>query len=358
VMFLSGNHDLELYFPKVRRTIAESLLARAPNAKPEQLRFRAWFHVTEDKIYLEHGSQYDIHNGVRWPMLPVTRDRIHLHPVMGKQAFKRTGSRMGYFNPYYEETFYLGLSGYLKHFSEFYMRSPDRHIIRTWAGGALETALEIWRARHDDDWSDENARLAEAENGAPREAIDKTQALRATPSESEIAMIPMLRELWLDRVGIAGITASVTAVAAILGGKKALGISIGALAGLIGLYEALTPKPDIRTYDSAPPTVRALWDIHRVDAICMGHTHRPFADWQDGRLFANSGSWCPAFKDQLCTEPVLPKRPFLWLTSEGGTLRGGLFWWKDGALEADRSPETTGAPSDGLIDARSSGDLG
>lgn len=324
VLFLSGNHDLELYFPSVREVLREEL-----GATDDQVRFRTWFHVTEDKIYLEHGSQYDIHNGVRWPMLPLTRDRKTLHPVMGKQAFKRTGSRMGYFNPYYEETFYMGLFGYLRHFAKFYLRS-HRNIIRTWAKGSWRTAAEIWRERHDEDWAEENAELAARETGAPIEAVRKTQALRATPAE--VTMLPLLRELWLDRVAIALFVVVAGSFAALFGVKPAA-FTLGVLIVAFVLYEVLTPKPDIRTYDSAPPSVRALWDIHGARAICMGHTHRPFAIWEDGKLFANSGSWCPAFKDQLCKEPVLAKRPFLWLTSEGDELRGGLFWWKDGALE-------------------------
>ena len=108
VLFLSGNHDVELYWPGARAAIREHLVVlcrneavAAPRVTPEEIatsidervRFRAWFHVTEDLIYLEHGSQYDIFNGVPWPMMPVGKKRDWVHPVMGKLAFKRTGSR-------------------------------------------------------------------------------------------------------------------------------------------------------------------------------------------------------------------------------------------------------------------------
>jgi UDP-2,3-diacylglucosamine pyrophosphatase LpxH len=343
VLFLSGNHDVELYWPAVRAAIREELVRLAGQeaaGRPEgaadlaaRVRFRTWFQVTEDGIYLEHGSQYDHLNGVRYAMLPVTRGRDWIHPVVGKLAFKRTGSRMGYFNPYYEETFYLGLTGYLRHFFRFYAGRPTRHIFRVWFRGSLATAWEILRHRHREDWWPEARVLAQAETGASLDAIDATHAL-GVPS-GEATMIPILRQLWLDRVALGALILVATAVAAALGGARAAGMAALASAALFVAYEVLTPKPDIRTYDSAPPRVKRLFDLHGVRAICMGHTHRPFSIWEDGRFHGNSGSWCPAFRDVLCTEPVLDGRPLLLLTTEGDEIHGGVFWWRAGALVAD-----------------------
>ncbi len=359
VMWLSGNHDIELCWPAVRDVITNDLVRRwsalfaaaertgattglvppGPDAA-SKVRFRAWFHVTEDHIYLEHGSQYDRLNGVRYAMLPYTRDRSRIHPVFGKQAFKRTGSRMGYFNPYYEETFYMGFTGYASHFWDHYARS-DRHIFRTWLSGMLRTAAEILQHRHAEDWRDDLVRLARAETGASEEAILATFALGAIPGEH--TMIPLLREAWLDRVALGAATGVGVLTGALLGGKRGALATAGALAGLFGLYEVLTPKPDLRTYDSAPPTVRNLWHIHDAVAICMGHTHRPFSLWEEDRYYGNSGSWCPAFHDQACTKPVLEDRPFLMLWSQAGDVHGGLHWLRDGAIVPE--PEGVRDPS-------------
>lgn len=351
-LFLCGNHDIELVWPRVREVIRDDLVRRwgaqwdeaaregrtagltppDPGAAAERVRFRAWFHVTEDRIYLEHGSQYDHLNGVRHAILPYTRDRSRIHPVFGKQAFKRTGSRMGYFNPYYEETFYMGLWGYLHHFLTHYATS-DRHIFRTWGGGMIRTALEIWRHRHAEDWTEDVVTLAAAETGASREAILRTHRLGAIPGED--TMLPLLREAWLDRLAFILFLVLVVLGAWTIGGPKGALITAGVLAALFVIYEIVTPKPDLRTYDSAPPTVRDLWQIHDARAICMGHTHRPFSLWEEGRYHGNSGSWCPAFRDQACTQPVLDGRPFLMLWSRDGELHGGLHWLRGGALQPD-----------------------
>jgi hypothetical protein len=357
LLMLSGNHDVELYWPGVRAAIREELVAlcRLEAGGPvdtagidSRIRFRAWFHLTEDHVYIEHGSQYDMFNGVRHAMLPLVKTRDWIHPQMGKLAFKRTGSRMGYFNPYYEETFYMGLRGYLGHYYRFYARS-HRHIIRTWFFGALRTAAEIWRHRHNEDWKAEARALAHAETGASHAAIDATQALVARPAEAW--MIPVLRELWLDRVFlIAGVLLFSLLGFAILGSA---GIYVfGSLIALFVLYEILVPKPDIRTYDSAPPEVKGLFEIHDARAVCLGHTHRPYGEWEERgglrRFYGNSGSWCPAFHDQDCTKPVLTKRPVLWLTGEAGEVSGGLHWWNGKELVPEagstRAPEGASEP--------------
>lgn len=383
VMFLCGNHDLEICWPAARKVIREDLKRRwaaqyaarekegktdgltPPHDIEERIRFRTWFHVTEDGIYIEHGSQYDHLNGVRYAMLPYTKDRSRIHPVFGKQAFKRTGSRMGYFNPYYEETFYMGGIGYLRHFAKHYATS-HRHIIRTWFFGMIRTAAEILRHRHSEDWTTDMIRLAQAETGATEEAILATHALTARMGEH--TMIPLLREAWLDRVGLAMVTAFVAGVAYLAGGGTAALIGAGVFAALFVVYEVVTPKPDLRTYDSAPREVRNLWHIHDAVAICMGHTHRPFSHWEEGvdavtlggptdprrarmlalsgyhRFHGNSGSWCPAFHDAECTKPVLDGRPFLMLWTDPRGVHGGLHWLRNGTLQPD--PEGVRQPTD------------
>ena len=350
VIFVSGNHDLELYWPGVRHALREALRGMAKELAPDRdlsdledrVRFRTWFHVTEDKIYLEHGSQYDMLNGVPDPMLPVVKDGLTLHPVAGKLAFKRTGSRMGYFNPYCEDTFYMGASGYLKHFAENYLFSADRHIVRTWITGALKTVREIVKHRRPGgpDLSEESVARALRETKASREAILATHALRVPSGER--TMIPILRELWLDRMGLAAVVVVTLAMTFAFASSTVTAVVAGVLVLGFATYEIVTPKPDIRTYDSAPPTVKKIFDIHGVRAMCMGHTHRPVGTWTDDKFWGNSGSWCPAFVDRECTKPVLAGRPFLWLTADETSLWGGLHWYRDGAIGPD--PEGAKAP--------------
>jgi UDP-2,3-diacylglucosamine pyrophosphatase LpxH len=356
VTFLSGNHDIELYWPGVRRAITDELLALSGVGAAERaslearIRFRAWFHITDDRIYCEHGSQYDIHNGVRHAAIPLTLAGDRIHPIPGKLAFRRTGARIGYLNPYYEETVYMGLFGYLGHYARFYAMS-HRHIARTWFKGAVSTVAEIVAHRHDEDRTalGRAAVRAELGDGISDEAIDATHALGARPSETTV--LPIVRELWLDRIGLAFVALVVLAALGLALGVKAALVTLVTEVVLFVLYELLTPKPDIRTYDSAPETVLSLFDIHGVRAICMGHTHRPFARFSKKGVYANSGSWCPAFEDILCTKPVLDGRPVILLTTEGGQLHGGLHWWREGVLVADASGSRRAIVAESRTDA-------
>ncbi len=353
LLVMSGNHDVELVWPAVRRALRDELgLAAARAGLPldaraleERVRFRAWFHVTEDGIYVEHGNQYDLFSNVRYPMLPLARGRSRIHPQLGKLAFRRTGARMGYLNPYCDEVFYLGFIGYMTHWLRFYARSR-RHSLRTWLRGSVRTVAEIWRDRHREDWTRENRALARAETGASDAAVDRTAALAARSAEH--TMLPILRELWLDRLAILAVVLAATALALALGGARAGILALAAAGALAVVYERVTPKPDPRSYDAPPESVRRLFAIHGVRAVCLGHTHRPSGAWERGddgapRFLGNSGSWCPAFRDPACTDPVLARRPLLLLTSEGGALGGGLFWWDGRGLVAEVTDGPVGA---------------
>ncbi len=153
-------------------------------------------------------------------------------------------------------------------------------------------------------------------------------------------MIPILRELWLDRFAmlLAAIASAALALGA-FGARPALAM-LAAAGALVAVYERATPKPDLRSYDRAPGAVRQIFAIHGVRAVCLGHTHRPSGVWEGHgerapRFLGNSGAWCPAFRDPLCTEPVLPRRPLLLLTSEGRSCGGGLMWWDGKDLAPD-----------------------
>ncbi len=73
VLFLPGNHDVELQWPEVqavlRRVLAEELVHMGK--KPDQiiadlLEFRPWFYHEAGRVWIEHGCQYDPENAFRW----------------------------------------------------------------------------------------------------------------------------------------------------------------------------------------------------------------------------------------------------------------------------------------------------
>lgn len=75
VVFLPGNHDLELQWEAVqeelRRTVLQRLAARGavdPIEAAARLRFSQWFHHEPGRIWVEHGCQYDSECAFRFPL--------------------------------------------------------------------------------------------------------------------------------------------------------------------------------------------------------------------------------------------------------------------------------------------------
>ena len=73
VVFLPGNHDLELQWEpvqeEVRRAVADRLeTRRAPGEALHRLRFEPWFFHEAGRIWIEHGCQYDPESAFRFPL--------------------------------------------------------------------------------------------------------------------------------------------------------------------------------------------------------------------------------------------------------------------------------------------------
>ena len=76
VVFLPGNHDIELQWRPVqdvvRRFLVEDARARAgetaANMADERLHFAPWFHHEPGRLWVEHGCQYDGESAFRSPL--------------------------------------------------------------------------------------------------------------------------------------------------------------------------------------------------------------------------------------------------------------------------------------------------
>lgn len=79
---IKGNHDVEFHFPAVRASLIRELRAVCPQALPghninsisdKSVLFCDWFYYEKDRLWVEHGNQYDAINTFRYwlsPLLP------------------------------------------------------------------------------------------------------------------------------------------------------------------------------------------------------------------------------------------------------------------------------------------------
>lgn len=359
VVFVSGNHDVQLTLPEVReylrRRLVDATLAadrvvgqtgeRDRRAIGKRVIFRAWFYKSPDGLVFEHGHQYDSYCSYRYPMAPFGGAPGEIQPTMGSLATRLLVSRMGYFNPHVDGSFMLSTFGYLAHWAKYYLFST-RSIAVAWAVGAVRTLIILIQRRDPERrelrWA--NIRAAVRETGSTLRAVARHSRLFRRPSEDKLSIV--LRELWLDRVGLLGLTLVIAALMVWLlpGLLKLLALTAPLL--MIG-YEARIPKlPLGDVWRRVGRAARKVGKIHHARAVVFGHTHHPDAAWEGGVFFGNTGSWSAAYRDVACTEPLFERRPLVWLSSTDdveGPLRGGLMTYRAGDFQLAEATETATA---------------
>lgn len=75
VLFLPGNHDIEIQWAPVQEALREALRGCERFDSPEEaeaalehLQFHPWFYYEPGRIWIEHGCQYDPENAFRYPL--------------------------------------------------------------------------------------------------------------------------------------------------------------------------------------------------------------------------------------------------------------------------------------------------
>ena len=156
VVFISGNHDVALTLSEVRSLVAARLVdaALGGDAASNRLRgsivarihFRAWFHLTADRILIEHGHLYDPYCTFRYPMAPYLDDGREIVPTVGSIGTRVLVARLGYFNPHVDRSFNLTKAGYARHWVRYYLFTR-RSIVWMWVFGMASIMSKIGRAR-------------------------------------------------------------------------------------------------------------------------------------------------------------------------------------------------------------------
>jgi UDP-2,3-diacylglucosamine pyrophosphatase LpxH len=332
IVFVTGNHDVQLTLPEVRAALADRLAAASGRPREEVLPrvlFRAWFHVTPDGIVLEHGHQYDAYCCYRTPMAPFGPDPREIQPTMGSLTTRNLASRLGYMNPHVEDSYMLSVPGYLAHWARYYLFS--RHSLAfAYVRGAARILTELVRRRFPGSRARrrDNVVAAARETHQPLKRVARHARLYATPAEDSLHRV--LREFWVDRIALAAFCLALGAVFfALARGPALAAAAIGP--ALFLTYELAVPKDDFDAlWGRVQRVARKVARAHKARAVVFGHTHRPEGVWADGIFYGNTGSWSPAYIDIECTRPLAPERPLIWLRSEGDKLEGGLVRWADG----------------------------
>jgi len=339
IVFVSGNHDVLLTLPEVRDELCARLVEAAvaeghPSAQrvAGQLVFRGWFHLTPDGILVEHGHQYDRYCCYRTPMAPFGPQPGEVQPTMGSLCTRNLLSRMGYFNPHVDGSFMLSALGYLVHWARYYLFSR-RSLAIAYARGDAHTVAELIRRRFPGDRgrSRQNVLAAAAETGAPLRAVARHARLFATTAEDRLGTV--LREFWVDRMALGGLTV----LGAVLFFALARGpLMLGAMLApaLFVTYELSIPKTELdETWRRVQRVARRVARVH--NARGGGLRAHPQGRGRLGRrgVLRQHRLLVPRLRGSgVHPAPCRVSGPLVWLRSGAGALEGGLVSWRDGAF--------------------------
>ena len=339
VIFIIGNHDLELHWPGVQRIVLRAL--DLSEKEEEFVRFNNFFYISNDDTLIEHGNQHDSHSNCQNPINPKIRglrkERIRL--PFGCFANRYMLNGMGYFNPHSDRSYIMTPKQYLVFMVRHLIRKEPL-LVWTWFWGAIMTlvmtlkegfAPEVKDPLAVEDQVEEIARNA---NATPR-MVRELKEIHAPASFMD--PLGVARELWLDRAFLV-----IAAFAAGFWALSVLNIVVKVSYWWIFLLAVLFLVPfflfyfrsikskvivDVKYYEKA---VHLGSKVTRVKRVIFGHTHEFVHTNFSGIEYLNSGTWSPAFDDVECTKPSCPKT-FVWIRpseTDKNTRVANVYEWK------------------------------
>jgi UDP-2,3-diacylglucosamine pyrophosphatase LpxH len=338
VVFVVGNHDLELHFPKVQRDIIEAL--DLPDALISHVRFCAFFYISNGDTLIEHGNQYDAYCLCQNPINPMVQkfNRVEIRIPFGDLAGRYLINGMGFFNPHVDTNFIMSMREYFNFFWKYLLRAQPL-IMWTWFWGSCVILAQSFIDRLLPELKDPLTiedrieEIAKRANATPR-MVRELKELTVDPAASN--PISLMKELWLDRallvvIGFLGVFQLFAFV------KLVYDISLFwafiPLAIFIPFFIFYSKSVTSYVGKYKEPSERILriaTQITRTKRVVYGHTHEYRHEMIGNIEHLNSGCWSPAFLDVECTKPF-GKRTFVWIEGEEGVERKAyLLEFKEG----------------------------
>lgn len=353
-VFVVGNHDAELLWPRVQGLVREALRADA-----DAVTFCNWFCLSGD-TYISHGNQYDPYCVLPNPVDPLieVRRRPRIRLPFGDLAQRYMLNGMGYFNPHATSNFIMTGRQYAVFFFR-HMLLTQPFLLWTWFWGAMATLLVslnefIRPAMRDPLYVDEKTEaLARAANATPS-MVRKLHALQVPSACTSPLMV--LRELWLDR-GLLALGVVLLAWQIVLMVNMVLPanplwvfVPLAAMSPAVIVY-ASRVRSGLFTAPLLTEERASL--IHRITGatrVIFGHIHIPERRQVGPVEYINGGFWSAAFADPACSRRI-GTQTFVWIRPSEPGRRAELLEWPPGAtaprLFQDEGPSSALAAAPG-----------
>lgn len=338
VIFVIGNHDMELHWPGTQAAIRDAL--GLPADKQEWIRFCEWFYISNQDTLVEHGNQYDAYSLCANPVHPLIKKagKIYVRIPFGNLANKFMLNGMGLFNPHVPSAYIMSFGEYMRFFFKYLLRTQPL-MIWTWFWGAMVTVVYsigegLLPAVKDPLTTEVRVLQIATKANASARIVRSLKEIHVHPAHYNPLMI--LRELWLDRAllfaAICLVSLQFTAVLKFFANVSIFWTIVPLLVLMpFFIFYARSIKSEVEDTNQAPArSVTLSTRLTKVHRVVHGHTHREAHEWIEGVELLNTGTWSPSFHDVECTKPY-GKKPFAWIKPgpDGGARVAELRNWTD-----------------------------
>ncbi|MEK6704527.1 MAG: hypothetical protein AABZ06_01940 [Bdellovibrionota bacterium] len=343
VIFIIGNHDVELHWPSVRQDIIDKL--DLPEERRSLMRFCEWFYISNQDTLIEHGNQYDHYSLILNPVNPLIKKgaKIYMRIPFGNLAGKFMLNGIGLMNPHADSSYIKNsFWEYILFYYKYVMRTQPL-LIWTWFWSAMVTLVYslsegLLPAMRDPLTMDARVQeIADRANTTPQ-VVWTLKEVHVHPAVFN--PVKVLQELWLDRAILLGlIVVGSFQFFSVL--NVFVAISIWWFVTLVVLLMPAFIFYARSVVSGVMPTIEAALRlsplsarIARVKRVVHGHTHIEQHTSIDGIEYLNTGTWSAAYHDVECTKPY-GRKCFAWIKPGGpdGNRIAELYEWKDDGIE-------------------------
>lgn len=337
VIFVIGNHDLELHWPEVQKRIIERL--DLPEPFHANIRFCEWFYISNGDTFIEHGNQQDPYCLCIDPINPYIQqyNKVEIRLPFGNIACRYMINGMGFFNPHVDTNYIMTVGEYIKFFVK-YMARAQPLIIWTWFWGAFLTLTKsisdtlLPSLRDPLQVEDRINFIAAKANATPR-MVRELRELFAHPATRRPIIVA--RELWLDRAFLILVTL-LALLQVFLFIKQVYDISFFwmfipiLLFVPFFLFYSRTIRSNVQHYKEPRDDVLAMTGaITHTRRIVYGHTHIIRHEIIGAIEHLNPGTWSPAFLDVECKKPI-GQKAFIWIQpGPNGVREARVYYFTD-----------------------------
>ena len=324
VIFVIGNHDLELHWPAVQNEIRQYLVGEDKRGDKKCI-FCEWFYISQSDTLIEHGHQYDSYCMCLDPINPVIKQnkKYKIRIPFGDLASRQILNTFALKNPHDDSSYVRSVGDFVKFFFKYEVKVQP-FLLVNWLVGAFRTLFYVMADSFVPPLKDPltyEARVKEMakKSNTKVEVLSSLAELHAHPAVYN--PITILRELYLDRFLM---------FAALIFGCWQIFTTIYFFADVswwwfvvpvlftfpaLGYY-AQGIKSEINSNSEfGQKYVPIAAKIAGVQRVVHGHTHKLVEEHIDGVEFLNPGTWSRRYENVECTKQIRSEH-FVWIESD------------------------------------------